>query len=253
MKRGFNRREAPRATLCTERAKLRRRTVISMPASDPIDGIRFRDRREAGRKLARALARYKNDPNAVVLAIPRGGVPVGYEVALELGLPLDIFSVRKLGVPGHEEYAMGAIGSGGATYMNAAVIRSLHISLEEIQHVVRTQQRELERREHLYRDSRPRPEIAGKTAILVDDGLATGASMYAAVEALRRRNPGRVVVAVPVAPRETIDGLEDGVDEIVCPYVPYPFTAVGAWYDDFSQTGDDEVRDLLRRAAERSL
>jgi predicted phosphoribosyltransferase len=210
---------------------------------------RFRDRCDAGRRLAGELARYANDPGTIVLGLPRGGVPVAYEIAKKLHLALDVFLVRKLGVPGHEELAMGAIGSGGGAYLNADVLRALHISPGEVHSVVLREQRELERRENLYRDGRPSPAIVGKTVILVDDGLATGASMFAAIAALRKRDPERIVVAVPVAPAATLDAFRTDVDEFVCVLMPEPFVAVGTWYDDFSQTTDDEVRLLLAGAA----
>lgn len=213
----------------------------------------FRDRRDAGRQLAQQLTRFANRHDAVVLALPRGGVPVAFEVATELGLPLDTFSVRKLGVPGHEELAMGAISSGGISYINDEVVRSLRISDDEVRGVVAAESRELDRRERLYRDHRPRPAIQGNVAILVDDGIATGASMFAAIGALRRRDPARIVVAVPVAPADTLAALRGEVDELECCSVPSPFTAVGVWYDDFSQTTDEEVRALLDRAAQRTF
>lgn len=212
----------------------------------------FRDRRDAGRQLAKQLKRFANRHDAVVLALPRGGVPVAFEVATALGLPLDTFAVRKLGVPGHEELAMGAIGSGGAYYINDEVVRSLRISAGDVRGVVAAELRELDRRERLYRDHRPRAEIAGNVAILVDDGVATGASMFAAIGALRRRDPARIVVAVPVAPADTLAALRGEVDELECCTVPAAFTAVGVWYDDFSQTSDEDVRALLDRAANAS-
>jgi predicted phosphoribosyltransferase len=212
-------------------------------------GPQFRDRYDAGRRLAQRLAPYAGRPETVVLALPRGGVPVGFEIAHLLALPLDVFSVRKLGVPGQEELAMGAICSGGAYYLNAAVLTALRLSDEELQAAVAREQLELERREHLYRDDRPPPEVAGKTVILADDGLATGATMHAALAALRRREPARLVVAAPVAPADTVEELAGSADEIVCCFIPLEFTAVGVWYADFSQTTDAEVRALLARAA----
>lgn len=213
------------------------------PPSDR--AIVFEDRHDAGRRLAERLLPYARRPDALVLGLPRGGIPVAYEVAKALDLPLDVFSVRKLGVPGHEELALGAIGSGGAYYLNIPVIRSLDITATEIRDVVDRERRELERREQLYRDHRPRPEIHGKVVILVDDGLATGASVRAAIIALRRLDPARIVVAVPVAPVEAYAELRNEVDEFICYETPYPFDAVGVWYRDFSQTTDDEVRRLL--------
>ena len=209
---------------------------------------RFRDRADAGRKLAEKLMAYAGRSDVVVLALPRGGVPVGAEVARALGAPLDVFLVRKLGLPGHEELAMGAIATGGARVLNEELVRDLRLDEQLIETVARREQAELERREQLYRGSRPPPELAGKTVILVDDGLATGASMRAAVAAVRAREPARVVVAVPTAAPQTCAELEAEVDEIVCERTPDPFYAVGLWYEDFSQTSDEEVRDLLAAA-----
>jgi putative phosphoribosyl transferase len=208
----------------------------------------FQNRADAGRVLAEKLQAYANRPDVLVLALPRGGVPVAYEVARKLNAPLDVFLVRKLGVPGQEELAMGAIASGGAQVMNADVVRNLNITDEEISDVARHEHRELERREQSYRGSRPVPEIRGRRVILVDDGLATGASMRAAVLALLQHEPREIVVAVPVAARETCMAFEDLVDEVVCAITPDPFYAVGMWYNDFGQTSDEEVRDLLERA-----
>ena len=210
---------------------------------------RFRDRADAGRMLAARLAAYTYRPDVLVLALPRGGVPVGYEVARALGAPLDVYIVRKLGVPGYEELAMGAIATGGAPVLNQEVVNSLHIPPSIIEAVAAREQRELERREHLYRGNRPPPAVRGRTVILVDDGLATGATMRAAIAALRRQQPARLVIAVPVASRETCDALRPEVDEVVCAMTPEPFHAVGLWYEDFAPTTDDEVRDLLDRAA----
>jgi erythromycin esterase-like protein/predicted phosphoribosyltransferase len=209
----------------------------------------FRDRRDAGRVLAGLLDKYRGRPDVVVLALPRGGVPVGYEVAMALGAPLDVFLVRKLGVPGHEELAMGAIASGGVVVLNEDVVRGLRIPPEVIQRVADQEGRELARREQAYREGRPMPDLSGKTVILVDDGLATGASMRAAVLALRELNPARIVVAVPAAPESTCKEMAAMVDEAVCATTPSPFFAVGASYWDFTQTTDEEVRDLLRAAS----
>ena len=208
----------------------------------------FRDRRDAGQKLAQELMDYANRPDVLVLALPRGGVPVAFEVAQALKAPLDIFLVRKLGVPGHEELAMGAIASGGVRVLNDTVVDALNIPVRLIDAVAEKEQRELERRERAYRGDRPKPEVRGKTVILVDDGLATGASMRAAVEALRAQGPARIVVAVPTAAPETCEAFENTVEEVVCAETPQPFFGVGFWYQDFSQTSDEEVSTLLARA-----
>jgi putative phosphoribosyl transferase len=208
----------------------------------------FRDRSDAGRKLAARLTHYAGRDDVLVLALPRGGVPVGYEVAEALGAPLDVFLVRKLGTPGHEELAMGAIASGGIRVLNDQVVRMLRPSEEVIARVEATERRELERREREYRGGRPPLDVRGKTVILVDDGLATGSTMRAAVAAVRRLGPARVVVAVPVGAAETCEEFEGEADEAICAKEPDPFYAVGTWYDDFSQTTDEEVRDLLGRA-----
>jgi putative phosphoribosyl transferase len=216
-----------------------------------MDGTRFRDRAEAGRLLAELLHGYAGRDDVIVLALPRGGVPVGYEVAKALGAPLEVFVVRKLGVPGHEELAMGAIASGGLLVLDRQLVSSLGISDSEIQRVVAAELRELERREATYRGGRSPPELAEKTVILVDDGLATGSTMHAAALAVRQRRPARVVVAVPVAAAQTCDEFRNEVDEIICAVTPRPFHAVGLWYEDFSQTSDEEVRELLAQSAER--
>ncbi len=208
----------------------------------------FRDRRHAGRVLAQVLAGYANRSDVFVLALPRGGVPVAYEVADVLHAPLDVLVVRKLGVPGHEEYAMGALASGGMRVLNDEVVQRLGISDAAVDAVTRHEQRELERRERLYRGGRPLPDMRGRTVILVDDGLATGSTMLAAVRALRAQQPARIVVAVPTAAAETCVQLRSEADEVVCATTPEPFGAVGMWYDDFSQTSDEEVRELLARA-----
>ena len=209
----------------------------------------FRDRTDAGRALAAKLTAYANRPDVLVLALPRGGVPVAYEVAQALQAPLDVFLVRKLGVPRHEELAMGAIATGGVRVLNESVVRHLRIPDEVIDAVAAKEQQELERREQEYRGNRPAPEIRGRTVILVDDGLATGSTMRAAAAALREQQPSQVIIAVPVAAAETCEEFRAEVDEIVCAVTPEPFYAVGLWYEDFSQTTDDEVRDLLKRAA----
>jgi len=209
----------------------------------------FRDRPDAGRELASKLMRYANCDDVVVLALPRGGVPVGYEVARALNAPLDVFVVRKLGVPGHEELAMGAIASGGVRILNDSVLSQLSISEKEIDEASAREEEELRRREQAYRDGRPPLDLEGKIVILVDDGLATGSTMRAAVQALRRHNPGWIVVAVPVGALETCRELKEEADDMACAATPNPFYAVGMWYDDFTQTSDDEVCELLARAA----
>jgi putative phosphoribosyl transferase len=210
--------------------------------------FRFRDRVHAGQYLAERLPQYAKAPDAVVLGLPRGGVVVAAEVAGRLELPLDVFLVRKLGVPGYEELAMGAIASGGIRVMNDEVLRQASISDSAIEAVTRREERELVRREEAYRGDRPRLDVKGLTVILVDDGLATGATMRAAVTALRRQGPRRVVVAVPTAAPDTCDDFRAEVDEILCGMTPTPFYAVGVWYEDFSQTTDEEVQQLLKTA-----
>ena len=210
----------------------------------------FRDRRAAGRLVAAKLARYAERPDVVVLALPRGGVPVAYEVAQALDAPLDVFAVRKLGLPGHEELAMGAVATGGVRVFNEQIVRALSLPPDLIDAVAAREQQELARRERLYRGDRPPLDVRGRTVILVDDGLATGATMHAAIEALRAQQPARIVVAVPTAAPETCEALRAKADEVVCAITPEPFYAVGLWYDDFSQTSDDEVRQLLARSAE---
>ena len=210
----------------------------------------FRDRHEAGRLLAEKLKAYAHRLEVLVLALPRGGVPVAYEVARALGAPLDVFLVRKLGVPGHEELAMGAVATGGVRVLNEQIVRALRIPDDVIDAVTMREQEELARRERLYRGDRPLPDVSGRTVILVDDGLATGATMHAAIAALRQQQPARIVVAVPTAAPETCQALRAEVDDVVCAITPEPFYSVGLWYEDFSQTTDDEVRDLLARAAQ---
>ncbi len=216
------------------------------------NGVRataFQDRFDAGTTLATRLAAYAGRNDVVVLALPRGGVPVGFEVAKALKAPLDVFLVRKLGVPGHEELAMGAIASGGVLVVNEDVVEALDVPPDRLAAVAAAEERELQRRLRAYRPGMPPPDMKGKTAILVDDGLATGSSMRAAVHALRRLDPARIVVAVPTAAAETCDRLAGEADEVVCASTPRPFHAVGLSYRDFSQTTDAEVSDLLRRAA----
>jgi erythromycin esterase-like protein/predicted phosphoribosyltransferase len=209
----------------------------------------FRDRRDAGRLLAAKLAAYANRPDVLVLALPRGGVPVAYEVARALGAPLDVFVVRKLGIPGYEELAMGAVATGGARVLNRQIVERLGIPDYLIEAVAAREQQELARRERLYRGGRPPPDVRGRTVILVDDGLATGATMQAAIEALRLQQPARIVVAVPTASPETCEEMKAKADEVICAMTPEPFHAVGLWYEDFSQTTDEEVRSLLAGSA----
>jgi len=212
----------------------------------------YQDRTDAGRQLARQLGAYAHRHDVIVLALPRGGVPVGFEVAEALGAPLDVLLVRKLGVPGHEELAMGAIVSGGARVVNEDVVNYLHIPDTVIDEVARRELEELDRRDRTYRDVRPAPAVSGRTVILVDDGLATGSTMRAAAAAMRELEPARIVVAVPVAAPQTCRELRSEVDEVVCVHTPDMFQGVGQWYMDFSQTTDDEVRALLARAAHGS-
>jgi erythromycin esterase-like protein/predicted phosphoribosyltransferase len=214
----------------------------------------FRDRHEAGRLLAAKLAKYADRPDVFVLALPRGGVPVAYEVASALDEPMDVFVVRKLGVPGYEELAMGAVATGGVLVLNDMLVTRLGIPDHVIDVVATREQQELARRERLYRGGRSPPDVRGRTVILVDDGLATGATMHAAIQALRQQQSARIVVAVPTAAPETCEELRAEVDEVICAITPEPFHAVGLWYRDFSQTTDEEVRDLLalRNTQERS-
>lgn len=203
----------------------------------------YEDRREAGRVLAGALAHYLGRPGVLVLALPRGGVPVAYEVARALKAPLDVFVVRKLGFPGHEEYAMGAIASGGVRVMNP--MPGMHVTPEEVAAAVARELPELQRREQLYRGQSPAPDLHGRTVIVVDDGLATGATMHAALLAIRQQQPAHLVMAVPVGAADSCDALQGVADEVVCVAMPEPFRAVGLWYRQFPQTSDDEVRTLL--------
>src|SRR5215469_8933817 len=206
---------------------------------------RFLDRRDAGRQLANRLSAYAGRSDVLVLALPRGGVPVAYEVARALHVPLDVLLVRKLGVPGHEELAMGAVASGGVRVLDPEVIRVAHVTAQELEAVTETELRELGRRTAEYRGDRPFPAIRDRTVILVDDGLATGATMRAAIMALRQQHPARIVVAAPVAPPQTCEEFRAIADDVVCAVTPDPFYAVGLWYEDFGQTSDEEVRDLL--------
>jgi predicted phosphoribosyltransferase len=213
----------------------------------------FVNRFEAGRVLASKLGEFSGRSDVVVLALPRGGVPVAYEVAQALHAPLDVFVVRKLGTPGQEELAMGALSPGGITVLNREVIQALGIPQQTIDAVVAREERELERRERDYRDGRPAASIRGNIAILVDDGLATGSSMRVAAKALRKEAAAQIVVAVPVASPSTCAEFETEVDKVVCATTPEPFWAVGQWYRDFSQTTDEEVRELLARAVAPSV
>ena len=210
--------------------------------------MKFKDRTEAGQILARKLTAYANCADVVVLALPRGGVPVAFEIATALNLPLDVFLVRKLGVPGQSELAMGAIASTGVRVLNQDIVRSLRLSDAVIDKVAAQEQQELERRERLYRDDRPLPLLHERTVIIVDDGLATGATMRAAIEAIRQQQPARIVVAVPISSPETCRDLAAQVEEIICVETPQPFCSVGLWYEDFPQTTDEEVRNLLKQA-----
>jgi putative phosphoribosyl transferase len=209
---------------------------------------RFRDRFDAGRILAQKLSKYAGRDDVLVFGLPRGGVPVAFEVAKALGAPLDVFIVRKLGLPFHEELAMGAIASGGVRVIDEDLVRQFGISEADLDAVIAEEETELERREQQYRGDRPFPNVAGRTVILVDDGLATGSSMRVAVAALRHENPASIVVAVPIAPPDTCAMLRQEAEEVVCASTPEPFFAVGLWYEDFSQTEDEEVHDLLERA-----
>ncbi len=211
----------------------------------------FRDRYEAGEFLAELLIDYANKPNVVVLALPRGGVPVGAQVARRLNVPLDVFVVRKLGLPGHPELAMGAIASGGVRVFNGDVVNSLRIPDEVIDAVTAEELQELQRRERSYRDDLPPPEVAGQTVIIVDDGVATGSTMAAAIAALRQSGAGRIIVAAPTIARSTCDYLRETADDVVAVLAPIEFYGVGQWYEDFSQTSDEEVRKLLAQANQR--
>jgi putative phosphoribosyl transferase len=225
-----------------------RTSGMQRPAT--VDGKKmmiFRDRTDAGRELATRLKHYADRTDVLVLALPRGGVPVAYEVARELKAPLDVFLVRKLGVPGHEEVAIGAIASGGLRVLNEDIVNYLRISDEVIEATGEAEQRELERREQIYRANRPLSDVKDRVVILIDDGLATGSTMRAAVASLRLKKPKRIVVAVPVSSPETCEELRSEVDEIICVATPEHFQGVSLWYDDFSQTSDEEVQALLKK------
>ncbi len=212
----------------------------------------YRDRYDAGRRLAARLAHHAGDPSVLVLGLPRGGVPVAAEVANALGAPLDVYVVRKLGVPDQRELAMGAVGSGGVRLMNERVVRASDVAPEAIEEVIREEERELGRRERDLRGERPAPEVEGRTIVLVDDGIATGSTMRAAIAALRARGARKVVVGVPIAASETCAELAEEVDEVVCVATPDPVRAISLWYDDFEQTTDAEVRRLVEGAAAAS-
>ena len=208
---------------------------------------KYIDRFDAGKVLAKFLKEYCNKPDVIVLALPRGGVPVAYEIAKSLAVSLDVFIVRKLGVPWHEELAMGAIASGGTVIFNEDIIQMLNVSKTEINQVIQSEQDELKRREQMYRGDRVFPVLTDKTIILVDDGIATGATIQAAIKGIRQHNPAKIIVAVPVAATETYETIKKLADQIICPQTPSHFYAVGAWYENFSQTTDEEVFDLLTK------
>lgn len=212
----------------------------------------FKDRRAAGRALAERFVQGVDLDDAIVLALPRGGVPVAFEVAKALQLPLDVLIVRKLGIPGHEEFAMGAITTAGIEFLDQQLIQELHIKPEAIANVRAAQTKELQRREHVYRDDRPLPQLQGRTVFLIDDGLATGATMRVAVAAVRKQGARKIILAVPVAPKDTLEKFIPLVDEIVCLATPQPFSAVGQWYENFNQTRDEEVHQLLSSAWRRA-
>lgn len=209
---------------------------------------KFSDRSEAGIILANYLKEYTKKPGVITLALPRGGVPVAYEIATALSLPLDVFIVRKLGLPGHEELAIGAIASGGTIFFNERLMSQLNIKRLAIQHVIEQEQKELLRREHLYRGNKPFPDLKEKTVILVDDGIATGATIKSAIEALRKYQPTSIIIAVPVAAASTCKEIAPLVEEVICPIKPIDFYAVGLWYKQFPQTTDHEVIELLKKA-----
>jgi len=219
----------------------------------PVPPLPFSDRYEAGRVLAAGLSEYQGRPRTLVLALPRGGVPVAFEIAQFLRAPLDVFNVRKLGVPGQEELAFGAIASGGIRVVNRGLVAEQMIGPEVIEAVVAREQEELDRRERLYRGARPAPPVRDGIVLLIDDGMATGSTMLAGVRALRERGPAELIVAVPVAAARTCKALRPEADRVICAVTPEHFNAVGQWYRDFSETTDEEVRELLKRASQRAF
>jgi len=247
--RNFKRRDLPQFN---GKSTSRKDCGAAILESDAISSMEraFINRTEAGRLLAQKLEKYANRDDVIVLGLPRGGVPVAYEVAKHLYAPLDVFIVRKLGVPGFEELAAGAIASGGVRVLNEDVVRAIPYATEAIEAVTTRETIELQRREQIYREGRPAPELRDKIAILVDDGLATGATMRAAVKALRERGAAKIIVAVPVGPPDTCDEIAQKADEAICLSTPPLFQAVGQYYEDFSQTSDDDVRELLSQAAQ---
>ncbi|ETO94300.1 phosphoribosyltransferase [Legionella oakridgensis] len=213
---------------------------------------KYVNRQEAGKILASYLKSYQKNPEVIVLALPRGGVPVAYEVAAALAVPLDVFLVRKLGVPGHAELAMGAIATGNTAVFNDNILQMLHISDEAIQPVINAEKKELQRRESIYRGEKPLPNLQHKIVILIDDGIATGATVRAAIKALRKKNLAKLILAVPVAALSSYKEIAKEVDEFICPLKPVNFHAVGLWFEDFSQTSDDEVTKLLAKATQNN-
>ena len=206
---------------------------------------RFKDRSHAGKLLAQRLSAYANQPDVLILALPRGGVPVGFAIAQELGVELDVMLVRKLGMPGHEEYAMGAVGSGGVRVIQAGLVESGLVTVQDIEEASERELAEIERRDRLYRAGRPPPTLAGRRVILVDDGIATGATLRAAIEVVRQHEVARLIVAAPVGAPDSVDALAPEVDDMVCLATPFGFHAVSQWYRHFDQTSDEEVQDLL--------
>ncbi|WP_133128665.1 phosphoribosyltransferase [Legionella nagasakiensis] len=224
------------------------RSILKLLPKKSNDVDKYRNRQEAGKVLASHLISYQKNPNAIALALPRGGVPVAYEVAAALSVPLDVFLVRKLGVPGHTELAMGAIATGGTVVFNESILQTLQISKESIQQVIESEKKELLRRESIYRGNKTLPSLQKKIIILIDDGIATGATTRAAIKALHKKHPEKIILAVPVAALSTYKEIAKEVDEFICPLKPVNFQAVGLWFEDFSQTSDDEVTHLLAKA-----